>query len=53
MSLNKIGIVLEGDLSLRAIIISLHLEKLIVRLLPDDHCSVQSSNLFTLAFSLS
>ena len=53
MSLIKIGIVHEGDLSLGAIIIALHFEKLIVSLLADDHCSVLSSNLFALAFSLS
>ena len=53
MSLIKIGIVHEGDLNLGAIIMALHFEKLIVSLLADDHCSVLSSNLFALAFSLS
>ena len=53
MSLIKIGIVHEGDLDLGAIIMALHIEKLIVCLLADDHCSVLSSNLFALAFSLS
>ena len=38
MSLIKIGIVLEGNLSLGAIIMALHFEKLIVSLLADDHC---------------
>ena len=52
MSLIKIGIVHEGDLNLGAIIMALHFEKLIVSLLADDHCSVLSSNLFALAFSL-
>ena len=37
MSLIKIGIVHEGDLSLGAIIMALHFEKLIVSLLADDH----------------
>ena len=32
---------------------ALHFEKLLVSLLADDHCSVLSSNLFALAFSLS
>ena len=53
MSLIKIGIVQKGDLNLGAIIMALHFEKLIVSLLAGDHCSVQSSNLFALAFSLS
>ena len=53
MSLIKIGIILEGDLSLGTVIIALHFEKLIANLLADDRCSVPSSNLFALAFSLS
>ena len=53
MLLIKIGMVHEGDLNLEAIIMALHFEKLIVSLLTDDHCSVLSSNLFALAFSLS
>ena len=53
MLLIKIGIVLEGDQNLEAIIMALHFEKLIVSLLANDHCSVLSSNLFALAFSLS
>ena len=53
MSLIKIGKVHEGDLNLGATIMTLHFEKLIVSLLADDHCSVLSSNLFALAFSLS
>ena len=53
MSIIKIGIVLEGDLRLRAIIMALHFDKLIVSLSADDHCSVLRSNLFALAFSLS
>ena len=53
MSLIKIGIVHEGDLNLGEIIMALHFEKLIVSLLADDHCSVLSSKLFALAYSLS
>ena len=43
-SLIKIGIVLEGDLSIVAIIMALHFDKLTVSLLANDHCSVLSSN---------
>ena len=46
MLLIKIGIVLEDDLSLEAIIVALHFVKLIMSLLADDHCSVLKSNLF-------
>ena len=52
MSLIKIRIVLVVGLSLGAIIMALHFEKLIVSLSADDHCSTRSSNLFALAFSL-
>ena len=53
MSLIKIGIVLESDLSLGAIIMALHFEKLIMSLFADDRSSVKSSTLFALGFSLS
>ena len=53
MSLIKIGIVFEGDLSLGTIIMALHFDKFIVNLLAVDHSSVLCSNLFALAFSLS
>ena len=53
MLLIKSGIVHEGDLNLGAIIKALHFEKLVVSLLANDHCSVISSNLFALVFSLS